>query len=256
MPSPHLRSPLVVIWLAVAVLVAVIGAGVLALVGLAWWIGPIVGVVAATALVWILIAGAMDRILAAMKAEPIGATTDPRYENLVEGLALSTGLSEPDLLVVDDTALNGAAVAWGDRQAVILTVGLLDTCDRIELEGVLAALLARLKNGDAEAATVTTALFGGMASSGVLAPVLRPLASSVVRRWFDEHREIVSDSEAVSVTRYPPGLTSALQRIADGHHEPAATTAATRHLWFAPPRPDSLIPHSPLSWRLDVLSEA
>ncbi len=243
-------------WAPLALGSSLLFAVIFAVIGLPWWLGVIDGFVISAGIVWWFTRSAVERLVNQLGGVAVSDGDDPRFENLVEGLALSTGLAEPDLYIVADSALNGAALARGESRALVVTSGLLEGCDRIELEGVLAGLLSRLKSGDAEAATLAAVLFGKPVLDSGAPDFLEPLVSLAFRTLFNEHREITNDREAVSVTRYPPGLSSALERILRGPYEPAGVTAGTRHLWFAPPRPAPFLPHSPLSWRLDVLSEA
>lgn len=226
-----------------------------ALVGIPFWLGILVGPAVATGVVWLLVRDSVPRILPAIGARPIGDDEFPRFDNIVEGLALSAGLSEPDLYIVEDSSLNGAALEWAGERALVVTTGLLDSCDRMELEGVVAGLLVRLKQGDAERATLGASLIGRPILDTGLASVAAPLARVAFGRLFDADREIAGDQGAVSVTRYPPGLSSALARIEGGPLEPRLTSPGLQHLWFAPPHPDAAVPHSPINWRLDVLSE-
>ncbi len=228
---------------------------IFAVLGLPWWLGLLLGLLAAAGFSWWLGRGALARALDELRARPLRPLEFPNYPNLVEGLSLSTGLSEPDLYVVDDRAMNGAAVAAADGAALVLTTGLLQALDRVELEGVIAALLIRLKDGDAETATLTSAVIGRTMMDSAIAKPLAPVASTVFQRVMPEHREIHGDQSAVSVTRYPPGLFSALRKIDAGTHIPADVHTGSQHLWFVPPAPAPQVPHSPLPWRLDVLSE-
>ncbi len=120
---------------------------------------------------------------------------------------------------------------------------------------MVAGLLFRLKNGDAERATLGAALFGRTIIDSPLSGVAAPIARVAFGRLFEPDREIAGDQGAVSVTRYPPGLSAALTRIESGPYEPAKTSPGLQHLWFAPPHPDAVVPHIPINWRLDVLSE-
>lgn len=242
-------------WAPLAVLAALLLTLVFWLVGLPFWIGLIVGPALAAGVVWLLLRNSVPRLLSALAARPLGDDEYQRYDNVVEGLALSAGLSEPDLYVIDDASLNGAALDWGNERAIVLTTGLLDAIGRIELEGVVAGLLVRLKNGDAERATLGASLFGRTIIDSPLSGVAAPIARAAFGRLFEPDREIAGDQDAVSVTRYPPGLSAALTRIETGPYEPAATSPGLQHLWFAPPRPDAAVPHIPINWRLDVLSE-
>lgn len=255
MIQPHLRAVVALAWGPLALLAAAALVLVFWLIGLPFWLGLILGPLLAAALVWFALRNSVDRLLTAINARPLGDNEYQRYDNVVEGLALSTGLSEPDLHLIDDSSLNGAALDWNGEQAIVLTTGLLDAIGRIELESVVAGLLVRLKNGDAERATLGAALFGRPIIDSSLSAVAFPIARAAFGRLFEEDREIAGDQGAVSVTRYPPGLSAALTRIATGPVEPATTSPGLQHLWFAPPQSDAVVPHTPINWRLDVLSE-
>ncbi len=254
MRAPHLRMIVALAVGPAAVVLVVLATVVFALVGLPWWLGTLLAVIAVIGVVWWRLRDAAGATLRVIGASPVPEGRHPRYENLVDGLSLSTGLAAPDLHVLDDPALNAAAVAWGSSCAVVVTTGLLDASDRTELEAVLAGLLSRIKSGDAEAATLAAALLGPSLGGGV-GRWLMPLGTQALERLFVADREIEADVQAVGVTRYPPGLQSALAKIGAGPHLPASVTPATQHLLFAPPDSSSGIPHAPLTWRLDVLSE-
>jgi len=66
------------------------------------------------------------------RAAPAGEF--PRYHNLVEGLCIAAGLPKPRLFVVDDQGLNAFVVGRSPKHAaVVVTSGLLDALNRIEL---------------------------------------------------------------------------------------------------------------------------
>jgi len=205
--------------------------------------------------IWWVLRNSVDRLLGVLGARALADDEYPQYDNIVEGLALSTGLVEPELYVIDDPSLNATSLDWSGDRAVAITTGLLDACGRIELEGVIAGLLVRLKQGDAERATLGATLFGRPIIDSSIGSIASPLARIAFGRLFDADREIAGDQAAVSVTRYPPGLSAALARIEVGPYEPKQTSPGLQHLWFAPPRPDAAVPHTPINWRLDVLSE-
>jgi heat shock protein HtpX len=187
-----------------------------------------------------------DRVaLRAGRARPAPEDDFARYHNVVEGLCIASGLPKPRLLVVDDPALNAFTAGRGPRQAsVVATTGLLDGLNRMELEGVLAHELALVKNGDVLVSTLAVTMAW-----------LPPL----VRRAVDPGRETRADLAGVEMTRYPPGLISALEALRASSTVPAATKASTRHLWLAEPvapgaeRPSGT--HAPLVDRIALLRE-
>ncbi len=243
-----------------AVPLVVVACAVLAIVpGVPWWLGIAVGLAGAAALVLYRLRTAVDRVLDGLGASPAAENDYPRLYNLTQGLSLAGGVAEPDLCVVDDVSRNAAAVASGDRAAVVCSTGLLDALDRVSLEGVIAEVLVRIRSGDAEAATIGSALYGGFLR-GPLAAIGRPAASIGLRSLLADDRDLSADRAAVALTRYPPGLLQALTIIRAGSPTPATADASNEHLWLVPPATvdgaaEAVIHGSPLDLRIDVLGE-
>jgi heat shock protein HtpX len=199
------------------------------------------GALVAAAVVAVLVAVgayfASDRVALAMsRARPVGRDEQPRYHNVVEGLCIAAGLPKPRLYLIDDPAPNAFATGRNPAHAaVVITTGLLDKMDRIELEGVLAHELSHIRNYDVLVSTIAVTLVG------LVVPPLVPLA--VNRR-----QESLADVTGVGLTRYPPGLISALEKMReDGTTVHSAR--ATAHLWIDSP----LDP--PLETRIKALRE-
>ena len=231
------------------------------LVGLPWWAGVLLAVVVTGVVLWRRAQSADADVLEPYRSLARSASPDPvvvaRFTNLVEGLCLSIGVPEPELLVVSDPARNAMAVARDDRQTLVVTDSLLTDLQRIELEGVVAELLVRLRSGDAERATIMAALVGGLLLDSPLGGFTRPLAARLMRRTLDHYRDVTADQQAVAVTRYPPGLWAGLERIGTGPVLPAGATPGTDHLWMVPPpRAADLFDFAPLEWRIDILMES
>lgn len=243
-----------------AVVLVLAACAVLALVpGVAWWLGIPIGVVAAATVVLVRLRSAVALVLGSIGAVPASEHDYPRLHNLTQGLSLAGGVSEPELYVVDDNGRNAAAVAYGERVAVVCSTGLLDALDRVSLEGVVAEVLVRIRSGDAEAATIGTAIYGGLLR-GPLATIGRPAASLGLRSLLADDRDLRADRAAVALTRYPPGLLQALTIIRAGSPVTAATNASNEHLWLVPPATvergaDAVVDGSPLDLRIDVLGE-
>jgi len=151
--------------------------------------------------------------------QSLGDRHDARFTNLVEGLAPAAGLGRPRCFVVEDTAPNALAAGRDQRHGcVVVTSGLLDALSRMELEGVVAHCLVRIRDGAVAAPTVALA-FGRRPQ----APA--PLGSNVA-----------ADLAAVSLTRYPPGLATALRRIAPAAGAvPVGASPLLDSLWLVPP---------------------
>lgn len=229
--------------LPVLVLVAVLGALVA---------GPVVGLV-----LGLLVAGATGALLArrgpavaarSLPARPASPVGEARLHNVVEGLCTAAGVPKPDLVVADDPAPNALVYGRHARSATLLvTTGLLDRLDRIELEGVVARQLALVKHGELGPATLAVALLS------VVGPV-RPLAEWV-RRTAGPDSPVTADANGVAITRYPPGLVAAYEKVRTDGPAVRAGTAATAHLWLVPPTGSTGETHPPLEERIEALRE-
>jgi heat shock protein HtpX len=211
-----------------AVPVAVIGAA--ALVATAWWTCE-----------------ALARHL--IRAAPADPVDHARLINLVEGLCIAAGVPRPGLYVVDDPGLNALTMGRSPRHAsLVVTSGLLAGLSRIELEAVLAHELSHIKSYDILTSTLAVALFGilgaparAAASPGpgrVIGWVLLPLSAAAglgLQLSVGRQRESIADLSGVALTRYPPALVSALEKLQGGGTVIRTGSLATAHLWLGPP---------------------
>ena len=169
-------------------------------------------------------------VLRLSHARPAPADEEPRYHNLVEGLCVSAGLPKPELYVVDDDAPNSFATGRNPTHAsIVVTTGLLQKLDRMELEGVLAHELSHIRSNDILVSSLGTALVGlPLRPAGALAD--RLLASLVGRG-----RERDADIGGVRLTRYPPGLAAALEKLRRAGPAALPAPRGTAHLWISSP---------------------
>jgi heat shock protein HtpX len=162
--------------------------------------------------------------LAATGSRPVSEAEEPRLHNLIEGLCVGIGLAPPRLRIVEDEAPNALAVARSvDDADLVVTRGLLDRLSLVELEAVLAHELARIRRGEA---------IVGAVAGVVLANVLYgAIARVVVARG--EPIDTWSDLAAVEITRYPPALASALDKLASAEAAvPSGASPVVAHLWI------------------------
>jgi heat shock protein HtpX len=207
------------------------------------------------------------------RARPASEQEYARYHNLVEGLCIASGLPKPRLYVIDDPAPNAFATGRNPRNAAVaVTTGLLEKLNRMELEGVLAHELSHVRNYDILVSTLAVTMVGvvavladlgirslwwGMGRNrysdydrshgggggpqallsvfGFVLLALEPLVARVMQLAVGRRRETLADVSGVEMTRYPPGLISALEKLRDDSTVVHATSHATSHLWIEEP---------------------
>ena len=160
------------------------------------------------------------------------------------------GVPVPTLAVAPSSAAN--ATAFGrrsDRSTLVVTQGLLDALNRIELEAVVARLLTQIRDGRAAYLTTAVTTVGFPA---LLWPALWPLVQARTEREASTGSDFDDDAEAVRLTRYPPGLADALETMsANGVRTDAPRV--TWPLWLADPRADAAVaPDSLPDYRADL----
>lgn len=156
----------------------------------------------------------------AMGAEP---ARNPRLNRLVRAVSQSAGVRGAEALIVRGEGANGFALG-PPRPAVVATTGSLNV-DDLTLEGLVAHEVVRVRDGDAALASTYAAIAGGaglirrnLASPGgpilILGLLLWP-AALVVRAargvWFGPDDLQRVDVAAALLTRYPPGVETALR---------------------------------------------
>ena len=246
------------------------------IIGFAWIgdpVGAIFGLV--LALVVGIISGlatyyAGDRmVLAASRAKEITHDDAPILFNVVEEMAIASGLPMPKVYIVNDSAPNAFATGRDPEHAsVAVTKGLLDKLDRDELQGVIAHEMAHVGNFDIRYAMLvgilvgTTVLisdfflrglwFGGggggrrggggggqlqiiMIIVAVVLAILAPIFARLLQLSISRQREYLADATAVRLTRNPKGLADALQKISGDREVLEVANRATAHLYIANP---------------------
>lgn len=212
-----------------------------------------------------------DRIvLASVRAREVTPEEEPRLHNVVEGLAIAAGIPKPRVYVVPERAPNAFATGRDPEHASIaVTRGLLETMNRVELEGVIAHEMAHVLDRDILVGTVVATLVGAavllselfmrawwwgglgrrrgdergggpvelvLFALGLLMLILAPIVGQIIKLAVSRNREFLADAQGALLTRYPPGLASALRKIARASGIPMrSANNATAHLWLAQP---------------------
>ena len=245
-------------------------------IGFLFFQGGVAGVVLATILAVALSLGsyfAGDRIvLASTGAREVTAEQEPRLHNIVEGIAIAAGVPKPRVYVVPEQAPNAFATGRNpEHSSIAVTQGLLDTMNRVELEGVIGHEMSHVLDRDILVGTVVATVVGAavlmseffmrswfwsggrmggrrdgggdgggiimlvLFAVGIVLLILAPLAGQLIKLSVSRNREYLADAQGVLLTRYPPGLISALEKIRDAPHAMRSANNATAHLWLEQP---------------------
>ncbi len=248
------------------VIVAIVGAAVGFLVGN----GPVftlVALVISAAIAFGSYWKADSIALAMSRARPASRDEHPRLHNLVEGLCIAGGLPKPRVYIVDDPAPNAFATGRNpDHAAIAVTTGLLEMMNRVELEGVIAHELSHIRNYDILVSTLAVTMVGAVALMSDLAIrmmwwnggrvsrpgdranhtnplaivgfallILAPFIGRAMQATISRRRETLADVSACQLTRYPPGLISALEKLRADTTVTHSASSATAHLWIEQP---------------------
>lgn len=106
-------------------------------------------------------------VLASAGARPLGTpelAADRLLDNVVEEMAIASGLPKPSLYVIDDPDPNAFVTGTDPRSPhLAVTRGLLELLDRDELQGVVAHEMGHVKNLDMQLMTTVAGLVGVIA---------------------------------------------------------------------------------------------
>ena len=241
--------------------------------GLWYGSGP-AGLVGAVALAVVLSLGSFfggDRlVLASTRAREVTPQDQPRLHNIVEGLSIAAGIPKPKVYLVPEQAPNAFATGRNpEHSSVAVTEGLLATMNRVELEGVIGHELSHVVDRDILVGTVVATLVGAVVliseffmrswwwggvrgrrggdrsgggveaiifAVGLVLLVLAPIIGQIIRLAVSRQREFLADAQGALLTRYPPGLASALRKIGAASGIPMrSANNATAHLWLNQP---------------------
>jgi heat shock protein HtpX len=204
--------------------------------------------------------------LAISHAKPADPHQYARLYNLIEGLCIASGLPKPRLYIIEDVAPNAFATGRNPKHAAIaVTTGLLEKMNRVELEAVLAHELSHIRNYDILVMTLTVTMvgiiallsdfflrfmfFGGSSDDdngnnplaivfmifGFILLIFAPIIAYVMQSAVSRKREFLADASGVQLTRYPPGLISALEKLKGDNTVIHSASKATAHLWIEEP---------------------
>ncbi len=207
-----------------------------------------------------------DKIVLKMSgAKPIEKKDNPELYRIVENLSITAGLPMPRLYIINEAQPNAFATGRNPEHGVVaVTKGLLEKLERTELEAVIAHELGHIGNRDILLSTVIVVLVGmvvimtdfffrisfwggrgGDRNDGgiriimivvaLALAILAPLMAQLMKMAVSRKREFLADSSGALLTRYPEGLASALEKIANDSSPMRKTSDATAHLYIANP---------------------
>jgi heat shock protein HtpX len=270
----------VLVWLVVYAALTYFGQGTAGIVPIA------VGI--ALISVWGSYYGSDKLVLTMTGAKLIQESDNPKLFNLIHEVTIASGLPMPKVAIVVDSAPNAFATGRNPEHALIaFTTGILDVMDRDQLQGVIAHEMAHVANRDtlvsAVAATTAGAIailsdmltrmmwFGGGRDRNregngnpialvisLVILILAPLAAMMLKSAISRKRESLADATAVSFTRNPAGLRSALEVLASDSTVVHQRSTAVAHIWIESPLDAKSVSklfstHPPIEERIAVL---
>jgi heat shock protein HtpX len=211
-------------------------------------------------------------LLGVAGAKKIKPEDHPRLYNVVEEMKIASGLGKmPDVYIIDDPALNAFATGRDENHAsVAITSGLLQKLNRDELQGVIGHEISHIKNRDVLLMSMCSVLlgtivilayygsrvmiFGGISGGrrnsrdsggggagaiivvlALLLAILAPIFAQLIYFAISRKREYLADASSALYTRYPEGLASALEKLAQSSTPVRSANQATAPMYFVNP---------------------
>ncbi len=203
-------------------------------------------------------------ILSISGAVPANKRDHFDFYTVAENLCRPAGIPMPKLFVLNDPAMNAFATGRDPQHAVVCaTTGLLAKLDRTELEGVVAHEMSHIKNYDTRLMSIVTILVGLIALlsdvllrtnirgksdrdnsgnigailmiAGFVLALLSPIIAQLIQLAISRRREFLADATGASITKYPEGLASALEKLSASTIPLHQANKATAHLFIVNP---------------------
>lgn len=241
--------------------------------------------------------GGGSYVATSMGGRPVDFNTldaaEKQLSNVVEEIAIASGMAVPAVFVLDDEpGINAFAAGWtADNAAIGVTRGALVHLNRRELQGVIAHEFSHISNGDTRVKTRIIGWVFGIAVITVLGRILLHsmfwaprrrnrddnnaamlmLAAGVglivigsvgtifarmIQAAVSRQREYLADASAVQYTRDPSGIGEALMKIGGmgGDNKiRAAHATEAGHLFFTSALSASFATHPSLKERITRL---
>ena len=194
-------------------------------------------------------------------AKPVSREIATGFYAAVETISITAGLPMPKLYIIDDESPNAFAAGTNPEKSIICaTTGLLNIMNKGELEAVVAHEMSHIKNYDIRVSMAVVALTSVIeliselvlrffiwsdddndnrnpliVVLGLLFVMISPLLALVTRLAISRQREFLADATAVSLTRYPEGMISALQKLKNNGKPLRKQNSTTANLFIVNP---------------------
>ena len=198
-----------------------------------------------------------------------GDPAERRVLNVVEEMAIASGVRVPPVFLIDEPSINAFAAGNGEQDAVIgVTRGCIEQLSRDELQGVMAHEFSHIFHRDTRLNMQLVAWLGGIFAISLVGRIIMRSALSsgssrgkndgkmvaialggavfligivgyffgrIIQSAVSRQREYLADASAVQYTRNPDGIAGALEKIAHGAGSRIAAPAAAEfsHFFFA-----------------------
>lgn len=215
------------------------------------WSSVGAGLLITALLVIVKLRSIRPRVVRSLGAAEIALGEFPRVDNLLEGLAIAAGTPPVKAALLAEDAPNALAV--GRRPAettIVITSGLVEQLTRDELEAVLAAEMCAVRRLDTAMQTVTLACTSGAVAvhrwwrddwkdprTWLMIVLTWPTMAcgELLRRSVLRSSDFGADEMAVTLTRHPEALRSALVKLRQDEQVVAGQGASDgASLWFEP----------------------
>jgi len=204
-------------------------------------------------------------VLAVSNAKKVEYNDAPELHNLVDNMAIASGIPKPKVYVIEDSSMNAFATGRDPNHGVVcLTIGIIQKLEKRELEGVIAHEMSHIGNYDTRLMSIVSILVGsltlladwftrgmffrrGRRSSndsplslvifliGIVLLMISPLIATLIKLAISRKREFLADSTSALITRYPIGLANALRKLASDSEILEVANSATSHLYITDP---------------------
>jgi len=178
---------------------------------------------------------------------------ETQFENIVTEISIA--LSEPveSIQTCESTVPNIFMLPCSDQEIVVATDGALEKLTRYELQVLVAAQFAGLRDPWCRLATraeimwwslpwffplLLPAFLFGLPAAGI-ASFVTIFLWAFTPRWIEQARDLCADVAAVRTTLDPSSLAAAMRKLAPHAH---AATSITLGKWYLPTNPFLVIP--------------